>query len=102
LISAKTMNKLENLDDYDVIFIGYPIWWYTMPQAMYSFFEEYDFSGKTIIPFDTHYGSGNGGTFRRIAELEPDAEVKEGLAVHQNSVSSSRQTVVEWLEGLGY
>ena len=95
-------DKLENLDDYDVIFIGYPIWWYTMPQAMYSFFEEYDFSGKTIIPFDTHYGSGNGGTFRRIAELEPDAEVKEGLAVHQNSVSSSRQTVVEWLEGLGY
>ena len=61
------MNKLENVDDYDVIFIGYPIWWYTMPQAMYSFFEEYDFSGKTIIPFDTHYGSGNGGTFRRIA-----------------------------------
>ena len=56
------MNKLENLDDYDVIFIGYPIWWYTMPQAMYSFFEEYDFSGKTIIPFDTHYGSGNGGS----------------------------------------
>ena len=88
--------------EYDTIFIGYPIWWYTMPQAMYSFFEEYDFSGKTIIPFDTHYGSGNGGTFRRIAELEPDAEVKEGLAVHQNSVSSSRQTVVEWLEGLGY
>jgi len=95
-------DKIENLDDYDVIFIGYPIWWYTMPQAMYSFFEEYDFSGKTIIPFDTHYGSGNGGTFRRIAGLEPGAVVKDGLAVHQNSVSSSRQTVVDWLEGLGY
>lgn len=47
-----------NMDDYDTIFIGYPIWWYDMPMIIYTFFDEYDFSGKTIIPFNTHEGSG--------------------------------------------
>ena len=95
-------SHIGNLDDYDVIFVGYPIWWYTMPQAMYSFFEEYDFSGKTIIPFNTHAGSGNGGTYRTIAELEPKADVKDGLAVSQTSITSSRQSVSGWLDKLGY
>ena len=95
-------SHIGSLDDYDVIFVGYPIWWYTMPQAMYSFFEEYDFSGKTIIPFNTHAGSGNGGTYRTIADLEPNADVKDGLAVSQTSITSSRQSVSSWLEKLGY
>ena len=69
---------------------------------MYSFFEEYDFSGKTIIPFNTHAGSGNGGTYRTIADLEPNADVKDGLAVSQTSITSSRQSVSSWLEKLGY
>lgn len=50
-------SHIENLDDYDVIFVGYPNWWYDMPMALYSFFDEYDFSGKTIIPFNVHNGS---------------------------------------------
>ena len=95
-------SHIENLDEYDVIFIGYPIWWYTLPQVMFSFFEEYDFSGKTIIPFDTHYGSGNGGTFTRIQELEPNAVVKDGLAISQTDVADSRQDVLNWLDKLGY
>ena len=50
-------SHIENLDEYDTIFVGYPLWWYDLPQVMYSFFDEYDFSGKTIIPFDVHRGS---------------------------------------------
>ena len=95
-------SHIENLDDYDVIFIGYPIWWYTLPQVMFSFFEEYDFSGKTIIPFCTHLGSRDGGTFTRITELEPNAVVKDGLAVSQTDVADSTQTVLDWLAELGY
>ena len=95
-------SHIENLEDYDVIFVGYPVWWYTLPQVMFSFFDEYDFTGKTIVPFCTHYGSRSGGTFDRIAELEPSATVTEGLAVHQNDVANSREDVLKWLDGLGY
>lgn len=63
-------SHIENLDDYDVIFVGYPTWWYDMPQALYSFFDEYDFSGKTIIPFNVHNGSRFSGTISTIQELE--------------------------------
>ena len=58
-----------DIDDYDTIFIGYPIWWYQMPMAMYTFFDTYNFDGKTIVPFNTHEGSGNGGTYDDIKEL---------------------------------
>lgn len=95
-------SHIENLDDYDVIFIGYPVWWYTLPQVMFSFFDEYDFAGKTIVPFVTHYGSRDGGTFRTIAELEPGATVLQGIAVHQNDVANCREDVLEWLGGLGW
>ena len=95
-------SHIENLDGYDTIFIGYPVWWYTLPQVMLSFFEEYDFTGKTIIPFCTHYGSQSGGTFARIAELEPNADVKEGFYVHQNDTPNAREDVLRWLERLGY
>ena len=95
-------SHIENLGDYDVIFIGYPVWWYTLPQVMFSFFDEYDFAGKTIVPFVTHYGSRDGGTFRTIAELEPDATVLQGIAVHQNDVANCREDVLEWLGGLGW
>ena len=95
-------SHIDNLEDYDVIFIGYPIWWYTLPQVMFSFFDEYDFSGKTIVPFCTHYGSRDGGTFARIAELEPGAVVEEGFAVNQDDVADCGPDVLAWLEGLGY
>lgn len=70
-----------NMDDYDIIFVGYPIWWYTLPMPLYTFFDTYDFSGKTIIPFNTHEGSSDGGTYSTIKGWEPNATVLDGLAI---------------------
>ncbi|MBR2593628.1 MAG: S-layer homology domain-containing protein [Firmicutes bacterium] len=95
-------SHIENLDDYDVIFVGYPIWWGALPQVMESFFSEYDFSGKTIVPFCTHGGSGNSGTFSKIAELEPNADVKDGIAINMDNVSGSKQNILDWLDKLGF
>lgn len=96
-------SHIENPDDYDVIFIGYPTWWYDMPQALYSFFDEYDFSGKTIIPFNVHNGSRFSGTIETIQDLEPDAEViTDGFTVSERDVAGAVGDVADWLGGLGY
>ena len=92
---------IENFDDYDTVFIGFPIWNADLPMPLYSFFEEYDFSGKTIIPFTVHGGSGFAGTRQTIAELEPDATiVDDGLAISRNSVAEAEASVVDWVRGL--
>lgn len=101
------ISHMENLDEYDTIFVGYPLWWYDLPQVMYSFFDEYDFSGKTIIPFAVHRGSRLSGTPDTIQELEPDATViSDGFAVSHETVAASAADVAadveEWLHGLGY
>ena len=94
---------IENLDDYDMIFIGYPNWWADMPQPLYTFFDEYDLSGKTIIPFNSHNGSRFSGTIETIAELEPDAEViEDGFTVNERDVPDAEGDIADWLEGLGY
>lgn len=89
-------------EDYDVIFFGYPIWWYHLPMIVRNFFESYDLSGKTIIPFVLHAGSRDGGTFREIRELEPDATVLEGLAIAGERADRAQKDVNEWLAGLSY
>jgi flavodoxin len=71
--------KVENMDSYDVVFVGYPNWWGTMPMAVFTFLEEYDFSGKTIVPFCTHEGSGLGRSVEDIKELCPQSTILEGL-----------------------
>lgn len=92
-----------NMDDYDTIFIGYPIWWYDMPMIIYSFLDEYDLSGKTIIPFNTHEGSSDSGTYDAIQEEEPDATVLDGLAIRGGDMESDQtETVRDWLRGLGF
>ena len=91
-----------NPEEYDVIFVGYPIWWYTLPMIMYTFFDTYDFSGKTLIPFNTHEGSGDGGTYDTIKEFEPKATVLEGLAIRGGSIDGAESEVKEWLSGLQY
>ena len=92
-----------NLDDYDTIFIGYPIWWYQMPMAMYTFFDTYNFDGKTIVPFNTHEGSGNGGTYDDIKELEPKAKVLEGLPIRGGDMANDQSSKVDnWLKELGF
>ncbi len=96
-------SKIENLDDYDTIFVGFPTWWYDLPQIMYSFFDEYDFSEKTIIPFNSHNGSRFSGTIETIQELEPDAEViTDGFTVNERDVADAKSDIDKWLEGLGY
>lgn len=102
-IRPEVINHIDNFDEYDTIFVGFPIWWYQMPMVMYSFFDEYDFSGKTIIPFSVHNGSGLSETPDDILELEPNATViTEGFTVNERNVLESEADVDEWLEGLGY
>ena len=94
----------QNADiaSYDVIFLGYPNWNADLPMPLYTFLEEYDFSGKTIIPFTVHGGSGFSRTIDTIAELEPDAQVEEdGLAISRNAVPDAEGEVTDWLSGLG-
>ncbi len=94
--------KVENMDSYDVVFVGYPIWWETMPMAVFTFLEEYDFSGKTIIPFSTHEGSGLGSSVEDIKKLCPNSTVLEGLAVRGSNVNNAQNEVLEWLRKIEY
>lgn len=94
---------IDNLDDYSVVFVGFPTWWYDMPQILYSFFDEYDFSGKTIIPFNSHNGSQFSGTIEAIQKLEPDAAViTDGFTVNERDVPNAKSDMDEWLSDLGY
>lgn len=96
-------DRIENLEQYDTIFIGYPNWWGDMPMILYSFFDEYDFSGKTIVPFNTHGGSGFSNTINTIAELEPGATTdREGFTVSRNTVQDAEPDIIAWLETSGY
>lgn len=96
-------SHIENLDDYDTIFIGYPNWWADMPMVLYSFFDEYDFAGKTIIPFNVHNGSRFSRTIETIQELAPEAAViEDGFTVSEHDVADAQADVASWLEGLGF
>lgn len=93
---------IENLDSYDTIFLGFPNWWGDMPMAMYSFLDEYDLSGKTIVPFVTSGGSGFSGSISEIESMESGADVQEGLDLSDSGAMDAQNDVNEWLEGLGY
>ena len=92
---------IENIEQYDTIFLGYPNWWGDMPMAIYTFLDTYDLSGKTIAPFITHGGSGLSGTPENIQE-ELNATVTEGLAIDGDEASDSSEDIVEWLNSLGF
>ena len=87
---------------YKTVFIGYPMWWYTIPMVMETFFDTYDFSGVTIVPFNTHAGSRDGGTYETIKEREPNATVLDGLAVSGGSAGNedTRTEIIDWVNGL--
>lgn len=92
---------IEDVDRYDVVYLGFPIWNADFPMPIYSFLDEYDFSGKTIVPFTTHGGSDFAGTIETIAELEPNATViRSGLSVYRSDVPNADEAVVRWLNGL--
>ena len=102
-VRPELTSHIDNLDDYSVIFVGFPTWWYDLPQIMYSFFDEYDFSGKTIIPFNSHNGSQFSGTIETIQKLEPDATVvTNGFTVNERDVPDAKGDIDKWLSGLGY
>lgn len=95
-------SQIENPDSYDVIFLGYPNWNADLPMPLYTFLEEYDFSGKTIIPFTTHGGSGFSRTIQTIQELQPEASVVEdGLSISRNDAADAQEDVSDWVAGLG-
>lgn len=93
---------IDNINDYDTVFIGFPNWWADMPMALYTFFDEYDLSGKKIIPFSTSGGSGLSNTVATIKELEPNATVEDGLTISRDSVKDSDSEIDEWLGNLNY
>ena len=96
-------SHIEDLAQYNTIFVGYPNWWGDMPMALYSFFDEYDFSGKTIIPFNVHNGSGLSRTIETIQELEPNATVVEdGFTISEDDVENAGENVSTWLNELGF
>lgn len=98
----KMSSKINNFADYDVIFVGYPNWWYDMPMVIYTLFNEYDFSGKTIVPFCTHGGSGFSQSVQTIGQLEKNAKVISIPAISRNNVAQSRKGLENWLQKQGF
>ncbi|MDK2911145.1 MAG: hypothetical protein PWR29_102 [Methanolobus sp.] len=94
-------SHLENMDSYDVIFLGYPNWWGTIPMPVFTFLEEYDLSGKTIVPFCTQEGSGMGRSEKDIEKLCSEATLLKGLAIHGSRVSAAKKDVADWLSKIG-
>lgn len=102
-IMPELAETIENLDKYDIIFLGFPNWWYTIPTAINSFVEAHDLSGKTIIPFVTHGTGGLAGTIRDLTEILPDdCTIMPPYDVFIDDVKDSQNDVNKWLEELGY
>ncbi|MGO9611672.1 MAG: flavodoxin [Dissulfurispiraceae bacterium] len=96
----KLTGQVEKMRAYDVIFLGYPNWWGTMPMPVFTFLESYDFSGKTIVPFCTHEGSGMGHSEQDIVKACPKATVLEVIAIHGTSASAADSKVSSWIDKL--
>ena len=87
---------------YKTVFIGYPLWWYRMPMVLETLFDTYDFSGVTIVPFNTHEGSRDSGTYSIIRDREPGATVLDGIAIRGGNTGkdSAKDDIKKWLEDL--
>ena len=90
-------NKVENMEQYDTVFVGFPIWWYREPSIIDTFMESYDFTGKTIIPFATSGGSGLGESYKNLQTLAPGAKVTDG---ERFSAGISEEKLKAWAEGI--
>jgi flavodoxin len=93
--------KPENLSDYDVIFIGSPNWWGTLAMPFFTFLEENNLSGKTVVPFMTHEGSGFGNALADLKRLCPNAAIMEGLAIRGGRVQGAQSEIARWLSKIG-
>jgi flavodoxin len=97
-VHPELTDTVKNMADYDVIYLGYPNWWNTFPMAVFTFLESYDFSGKTIVPFCTHEGSGLGRSENDIKKVCPNAKVFTGIAIRGSSVTGADNMVNSWLK----
>ena len=91
-------DHLTDIDNYDIIFLGYPNWWGTMPMAVFTFLESHNFQGKTIVPFCTHEGSGKGKSENDIKHLCPKSTVLSGISIYGSSVSKAGPEINDWLK----
>lgn len=91
-------NTIENFSEYDTIYIGYPIWWGSLPRIMNTFLDTYDFSGKTIVPFCTSGSSSISQSVSVIREAEPEAQIKKGLQISSTGADDSSYEVSRWIE----
>ena len=91
----------ESIDEYDTVILAYPNYWGTMPMAVYTFLENFDFSGKTILPLCTNEGSGMGSSEREIKKTCPGADVKKGLPITGSAAANSKSSVERWLKANG-
>lgn len=94
--------EVKNIDDYDTVFIGGPIWWGTYPRVMFTFFDKYDLNGKTIIPFSTHEGSGLGSVVEDLKSLYPNATFKEAFSIYGTETRKDLSKVDKWLKRLDF
>lgn len=99
----KLIGRVNNMNDYDIIFLGFPNWWYTCPMAVFTFLESYNFSGKTVIPFCAHGTGGLSRTIRDIKRILPnDCKVLDAIGVYRPEVRNSKNRIVEWVKSLNY
>lgn len=92
------VGKVDNIGQYDIIFVGYPNWWATLPMPVFTFMESYDFKGKILIPFVTHGGGGAQQCFTDFTKLTSKYETKKGLLLNGSSVGSAKPQVQKWLK----
>ena len=97
-VRPELKNKLDSIKDYDVIFIGSPIYWGTMPQPLFAQLETLDFKGKIVMPFTTHEGSGLAGVVNDIKKIAKGADVKSGLAIVGSNVKESKPKLERWIK----
>ena len=98
----KLAAQVENWDSYDTVFVGYPNWWSDAPMTVYTFLESYDWTGKTLIPFNTSASGGFGRSLSRIEESAAGAEILEGLDLTESELPDAQNRITEWLTGLGF
>lgn len=94
--------EVNNIADYDTVFIGGPIWWGTYPRVMFTFFDKYNLNGKTIIPFSTHEGSGLGSVVEDLKSIYPKATFKEAFSIYGHETRKDLSKVYKWLKKLNY
>ncbi len=99
----KLVEKVSDLSEYDIVFLGYPNWWYSAPMAVFSFLEENDLSGKKVVLFCSHGTGGLASSVKDISAVLPDSQIESNvLGVYRDDIPQSQETILNWLEEIGY